>query len=407
MEVNLKINFCGIKFPNPFVVAQVPPAGDIDVIASQLEAGWGGVLLRSASLTAAPAKQTISALREKAPLYRGVDYEDRRMIDLGWIEPRTLITVEEAESAVHTLKERFPNRVVIAGMIGTNRDEWLKVSRRLSQAGADMIECDFSVSAVETQAAGVPIAHDPRLLERAARYVREGARTTPVIFKVPGTSPGRKEIAEILREAGADALNVFYEPKGIPGINLVNFIPFPNVGTKSSLSTMGGAAVKPYTLGMLAEWGKAVKGLGLSVLGGAYNWRDCVEFILMGSSLIQFHAAVLQRGVGLIDELKSGVSDYLAEKMISSVDKLVGKSLPFMTQEHKLSRSSTVIAAIDDKLCTRCGICYRVCEGLGYHAINFSSQRKPTIDKKKCVGDGLCVAACPVFNCMSLRRISK
>jgi dihydropyrimidine dehydrogenase (NAD+) subunit PreA len=407
MEINLSLNFCGVHFPNPFVVSKVPPNGDVETIAAQLEAGWGGVLLRNATLSIAPGKQTITALRVKAPLYRGVDCEEKRMIDLAWIEPKAPISIEEAENSIRTLKERFPDRVVIAGMIGTNREEWLKASRRLSQAGADMIECDFSVSNGDSADTKTIIAHDLKLMEKAARYVREGARSTPVIFRLPGTLPEREMIVETLNEAGANALSLFYDPKGVPGINLTNFVPFPNVGVKSTLSIMGGAASKPYTLGVLAQWGIANKGLGLSVLGGAYNWRDCVELILMGASILQFHGAVLQRGVRLVDELQSGLSDYLSEKMISSVEKLVGKSLPFFVTEEKLPRHTPVVAAIDEKVCTRCGICYQICEGLGYHAINLSQQRKPMIDKKKCVGDGLCVAACPVFNCMSLRRVSK
>jgi len=407
MEINLGLNFCGVEFPNPFVVSKVPPIGDVEIIAAQLEAGWGGVLLRNASFGVAAGKQTITALREKAPLYRGVDCEEKRMIDLGWIETQAPISIEEAEKSIRTLKEKFPDRVVIAAMVGTNREEWLKASRRLSQAGADMIECDFSTCNGDSAETKTVIAHDLKLMEKATRYVREGARSTPVMLKLPGTLPDREMIVETLKEAGADALNLFYEPKGVPGINLTNFVPFPNVHGKSTLSIMGGASVKPYTLGILAEWGLANKAIGLSVLGGAYNWRDCVELILMGASILQFHGAVLQRGVNLVDELKSGLSDYLAEKMISSVKKLVGKSLPHFVTKDKLPRSSNVVAAVDEKACTRCGICYQICEGLGYRAINFSSQRKPVIDKKKCVGDGLCVAACPVFNCMSLRRFSK
>lgn len=407
MEVNLGLNFCGVDFPNPFVVSKVPPIGDVEVIAAQLEAGWGGVLLRNASLNITAGKQTITALREKTPLYRGVDYEEKRMIDLGWIEPHAPISLEKAENSIRTLKEKFPDRIVIAGMVGTSREEWLKVSRRLSQAGADLIECDFSIGNGDSAETKTPVAHDLKLMEKATRYVREGARSTPVILKLPGTLSEREIIVETLKEAGADALTLFYEPKGVPGINLNNFVPFPNVGGKSTLSIMGGAAIKPYNLGMLAEWGIVSKGIGLSVLGGAYNWRDCIELLLMGASILQFHGTVLQRGVRVVDELKSGVSDYLSEKMFSSVDKLIGKSLPYFVTEEKLPRTSPVAAAVNEKVCTRCGICYQICEGLGYHAINFSNQRKPMIDKKKCVGDGLCVAACPIFNCMSLRRVSK
>ncbi|MBW7997085.1 MAG: 4Fe-4S dicluster domain-containing protein [Candidatus Glassbacteria bacterium] len=406
MDVNLKVKFCGVNLVNPFIVSQVPPNGELETIKSQLAAGWGGVLLRSASLNVDPKKQTAAKMRQNAPLYRGVDYEEKRAIDLGWIEPEVPMTVEEAESVIGILKEEYPDRTVIGSMVGRSRDEWLKVSRRLSQAGADIIECDFSIPAEEENPVGPRIADDIRLMEKAARYVRGGARNTPIMFKIPGMLDEKEQVVDVLKAADAEGINLFYEPKGVPGINLTNFVPFPNVGAKSTLSVMGGSGTKPYTLGVLAEWGKINKGLDVSALGGAYDWRDCVEYILMGARLIQFHGAVLQRGVRLVDDLHSGVGDYLNEKMVSSLDKLVGKSLPFFTTPDKLPRSGRVVAAIDDKVCIRCGICYQACENLGYHAISLNNQRKPSIDKKNCMGDGLCVASCPVFNCMSLRRVS-
>ena len=402
MEINLSVDYCGLRFPNPFVVSQLPPTGDIEIISQYLAAGWGGLVLQQTSLNGETDPQRESVLRKRTLYYRGVDYEEKRMVDLGWIESQAPVALEVTERVIGQLKERFDQSVLIASMVGSNRDEWLKVSRRLSQAGADIIECDFSVGPQETL-----IADDLKLMEKATRYVREGARNTPVIIKLPGLLGDCSAVVETLKDTGADGLTVFYQPKGIPGINLSNFVPFPNVGHKSSLCVMGGAATKSYTLGMLAEWGRVESRLPICVLGGAYNWRDAVEFILMGASLIQLHGTVLQRGIGLIDELKSGINDYLDEKMISSVDKLVGKSLAFMSEPDQLPRTVRVVASIDDKLCTRCGNCFRVCAGLGYNAISLNAQRKPAIDKKKCVGDGLCVAACPVVGCMSLRRVSK
>jgi len=402
VDINLGIDYCGLRFPNPFVVSQLPPTGDLEIISQYLSAGWGAVVLRPASLNGETKPQGGGKAARRILAYRGVDCEEKRMIDLGWIDTKEPVALELTERMIGVLKERFGNSVIIASMVGSNRDEWLKIPRRLSQAGADLIESDFS-HAIQ----GVVVAEDLKLMEKAARYVREGARNTPVIIKLPGLLRNRSATTAILKEAGADGLTVFYEPKGIPGINIANFIPFPNVGQKSSLCVMGGAATKSYTLGMLSGWGHAEPGLPTTVLGGAYNWRDAVEYILMGASLVQFHGAVLQRGVELIGELKNGINDYLEEKMISSVDKLVGKSLPFVLEPEQLSRSMNVVASIDDKLCTRCGNCCRVCSGLGYHAISVNAQRKPAIDKKKCVGDGLCVAACPVIGCMSLRRITK
>ncbi len=403
MDLNLSVTFGGVKFPNPFVVYHVPPTSEVEQIARQLETGWGGVVLRRTTLNAVDEKPSLANLRKRAPIYRGVEREDKHLVDLGWYEPQSAVSLDSTEKAIQTLKSRVPGAVVISSMLGTNRDEWLKVSRRLNQAGADMIECDFSWSAADFPA----VAQDVKLLEKAARYVREGAKTTPVVVKMPGMVTNHAEMVAVLKDAGIDGITIFYEPQGIPGINLNNFVPFPNVGNHSTFSRMGGAAVKPYTLAMLADWGRHRGDMPIAVLGGAYDWRDSVEFILMGASLVCYQGAVLQQGIGLIEHIKSGLSDYLEEKMISTLEKLRGKSLPFMADPAELDRNVPVVAAVDEKLCTRCGVCYRVCEGLGYHAINFSSQRKPSVDKKKCVGDGLCVAVCPVLHCMSLKRLAR
>ena len=117
MDVNLKVKYCGVTLINPFVVSKVPPNGELETIKTQLAAGWGGVLLRSASLNADPKKQSASKARQNAPFYRGVDYEEKRAIDLGWIEPEAPMPVEEAEEAIGALKNAYPDRAVI-GSIG-------------------------------------------------------------------------------------------------------------------------------------------------------------------------------------------------------------------------------------------------------------------------------------------------
>ena len=50
MEINLSVDYCGLRFPNPFVVSQLPPTGDIEIISQYLAAGWGGLVLQQTSL---------------------------------------------------------------------------------------------------------------------------------------------------------------------------------------------------------------------------------------------------------------------------------------------------------------------------------------------------------------------
>lgn len=61
---------------------------------------------------------------------------------------------------------------------------------------------------------------------------------------------------------------------------------------------------------------------------GISNWRDTVEFILMGSTSVQVCTAAMHHGFSIIEDMLDGLNNYLDEKGISSVMDIVGKSVP-------------------------------------------------------------------------------
>ena len=49
-------------------------------------------------------------------------------------------------------------------------------------------------------------------------------------------------------------------------------------------------------------------------IGGIENWRDAVEFLLLGATNVQVCTAVMHYGFGIIRDLTSGLEQYMKEK---------------------------------------------------------------------------------------------
>ncbi len=50
IPVNLGVEFCGVKFNNPFILSAAPPTDDLDMLKRGLEMGWAGAVLKTTSV---------------------------------------------------------------------------------------------------------------------------------------------------------------------------------------------------------------------------------------------------------------------------------------------------------------------------------------------------------------------
>ncbi|UKI38728.1 MAG: hypothetical protein L6V93_02520 [Clostridiales bacterium] len=70
-----------------------------------------------------------------------------------------------------------------------------------------------------------------------------------------------------------------------------------------------------------------LKDMPLSGIGGIENFRDALQFILLGCGNVQVTTAVMQYGYRIIDDLTSGLKAYMARKKIKHLKDLVGLGL--------------------------------------------------------------------------------
>jgi len=122
---------------------------------------------------------------------------------------------------------------------------------------------------------------------------------------------------------------------------------------------------------------------------------------------VQVCTAAMVYGFKIIDDLVDGLSTFLDSKQLS-LDQLVGKAVPSVTDWQYLNLNYIEKAVIDQDSCIKCGRCHVVCEDTSHQAITHTvnGERHFEVMDDECVGCNLCVSVCPVDNCISMERLT-
>ena len=394
--MNLKTDFCGINFENPFILAAAPSSDELDMVRRAFEAGWAGAVLKTTSVPETPVQL-------KYPMISGVRFGKDRLAAMGNIDLISKYHVDEVAKRVEILKREFPEKVTIASIMGTKKEDWQKLVGILEQAGADGVECSFSCpQGTLGSKPGAMLGQDAELTEKVAGWIKSAAENIPVTIKLTPQVSDIVETAMAVKRSGADAICASNTLPSLIGIDLETLRPIPDVSGKSCYSGLSGPAIKPVTLRVIAE---IVRHTGMPVTGtgGASNWRDAVEFLLVGARNVQFCTAVMERGFDIINDLKSGLSKFMEKHEFASVEDMIGYSLKYITTQDQLPEVFKGLAVIDKEKCVRCGNCFVSCRDGGHIAIRFEKETGPEVIREKCVGCGLCRVVCPVQGCIDIK----
>jgi dihydropyrimidine dehydrogenase (NAD+) subunit PreA len=434
MKANLAVNFCGVHFVNPFVLAASPSTDTAEMVARGFDAGWAGAVLKT---TATEDEEVSIAYPIMSSLNR-----DGQMIGLHNIDLISERHIGIMTDYVRQLKREYPERVVIGSIVGRNKAEWQFLAREMAEAGADLIECSLScpqgsmlispLRGIEGEEAplGSMVSQDPRLTEKVSRWIKEAVPQTPVYVKLTSGVTDLSLIARAVQASGADGLCLIDSVEGIVGIDLETLEPLPSVQGYTSRGGFTGRAIKPIGLRCVADAAQATS-LPIAGVGGIYDWRDAAEYLLLGATIVQVCTAVMELGFGIAEELSDGLSRWLAHKGFTSIHQVVGLCLPRLVEHDALPHGINVRAQIDLTRCIGCGRCYVACRDGGHGAIvwnkshtpfptgmlNYGAlhpppgtprgdalERQPVVDEDKCVGCGLCPQVCPVPGCITIKR---
>ena len=418
---DLSINFAGIKAPNPFWLASAPPTNSGYQVMKAFEAGWGGAVWKTLGI---PVINVSSR-------YGGVNYRDSRLIGLNNIELITDRPLKDNLDEISEVKKYFPNHAVIASLMVETKAEWHQIVKDVQNAGADGIELNFGCPhGMCERGMGSAVGQEPAVLETIVRWVMEVAQI-PVIVKLTPNITDITEPAMAAVRGGANAISLINTIQSLVGVDIDNMVSYPVVDGKSTNGGYCGPAVKPIALNMLKNCAqKEGMNIPISGIGGIENWRDAVEYILLGAGSVQVCTAVMHYGFDIVREMTSGLERYMADKGFQTIEDMRGKALKNITSWENLNLNYKVVADIHADKCIGCQLCYIACEDGAHQAIRLSpaeedgilflsqnqtmgqgiptpQARIPEIIEENCVGCNLCSLVCPVEGCITMERRDK
>jgi dihydropyrimidine dehydrogenase (NAD+) subunit PreA len=430
--VDLSVEFCGVRAPNPFWLASGPPTNSEYQVRRAFEAGWGGAVWKTI------ADEPIVNVSSR---YGAIDYDGRKLMGLNNIELITDRTLDVNLGEIARVKKAYPDRALFVSlMVESKKETWHEITRKTQDAGADGLELNFGCPhGMNERGMGSAVGQVPDYARMITGWVKDVA-TIPVMVKL---TPNVSDIASIARaavEGGADALSLINTINSIMGVDLDSFAPKPAVGGFGSHGGYCGPAVKPIALNMVATVAaEPATRVPISGIGGIQAWQDAVEFFLLGAHTAQVCTAVMHYGFRIVEHLTSGLEGWMRSKGFRTIDDFQGRSLPLIKSWGDLDLNYKVVAAIDQAKCIHCGLCYIACEDGCHQSIDWDRipldefldahpappgliqsggqvvlpgagggvVNRFTIDRDACVGCNMCSLVCPVEGCITMQTVDQ
>ncbi len=398
---DLRVDFAGIKSPNPFWLASGPPTNTYGQVARAFDAGWGGAVWKTVG---EPIINVYSR-------YGSVDLEGSRMMGFNNIELISDRPVEDNLKEIAEVKRNYPGHAVIASlMVESKREAWHEMVKRTQDTGADGIELNFGCPhGMSERGMGSAVGQVPDYTCQIVEWVKEVA-TIPVLVKLTPNVTDITFIARAAVQGGADALSLINTINSIVGVDLDSFTPRPDVGGKSSHGGYCGPAVKPIALHLLsAVAGDPKVRIPISGIGGIATWRDAAEFIALGAGTLQVCTAVMHYGFRIVEDLSDGLANWMDERGLATLADFRGQALPKVSKWEDLNLNYHLVAKIDQAKCIQCELCWVACEDGAHQAIRRLPRTNggPVVEiiDEACVGCNLCSQVCPVHGCITMEQI--
>ena len=382
----LKTSVLGIEFENPFLLASAPPTASIESIDKAFELGWGGAVLKTIT------PDDLEML-ETSPRYETLKSKGK-VIGFQNIELLSHESVKYWCDGIRYLKKKHPNKVIIASIMApVERDEWQNLVRILNDTPIDAYELNFSCPhGMPERNIGMAIGTSAEVSILITSWVKPVAKK-PVFVKLTPNVTDITWIAGAVEKAGCDGFAAINTVQGFMGVNLDTLEPNLCIDGYSTYGGCSGEIVKPIGFKCVAQL-RQKSNLPILGMGGISSWEDAAQYIALGADVVQICTEVMINGYGIINNLKSGLLNYLEKKGMKDLSELKNIAIPKITSHEKLNKKHHLYPEIDEEKCGKCGKCVKICSESEHQALK-KNEKGITVNKDACVGCSLCSHVCP------------
>ena len=389
---DLSLEFCGIKFKHPIIIASLETTNSPEVIRECVDAGAAGMIVKTLTDIEDMARLTENSkyaiLNEKNELIKGkvnknfIFYSRSGYSSTGFREwmPHLIELNKYAQ-------DHGSHLIGSAG--GKTVQSWIDISRTIEDCGLPMVELNFGCphpAMMPGVHGGSMIGQEPEVAREVTARVVEAVKI-PVVIKLTPDQSRVMEVARAVKEAGAAAVTA---TNRYTGFSVDIETGQPRLGGPAGI---GGVWAKPLSL----RWVHRIyTELGMPITGsnGIYDHRDVVEFIMTGAPLVQVGSILMLKGIKYLPHIISGLEQFMDSHGYPDIASMTGiasrRSVRDYSDQFRKPRMHSEIAqeACKNPSCT---ICIQTCF---YDALAQGGGKVRSLHDN-CIGCEMCTQTCP------------
>jgi len=324
-QVDLSVEFCGLKFLNPFGLASAPPATTWPMIRRAFEGGWAFVVTKTFSLN----KDIVTNVAPR--IVRGTTSGHNYGPGQGSFLNIELISEKTAAywcQGVGEMKKDFPEHIIIASIMASfDKDDWQELAKMACESGADALELNLSCPhGMGERGMGLACGQDPDMVRKICQWVRE-VTTIPFFAKLTPNVTNIVVIARAAKEGGADGVTAINTVSGLMGLNSKGKA-WPSVKGKTTYGGISGNAVRPMALRAVSAIANALPGFPILATGGVDSADVALQFLHAGAPVMQVSSSIQNQDFTVIDDYITGLKALLYLQTIEELDSWDGQSPP-------------------------------------------------------------------------------
>jgi len=304
MYENLKTSFCGLSLNTPVVLLSgcVGFGEEYTRIEGFSNNDVGAICLKGTTLE--PRLGNIP--------HRVIETPSGMINAIGLQNPGADVVINKIMPELDTSETKF-----IINISGSSVEEYGEIAKRFDDTDIDAIE--INISCPNVKEGGVAFGNDPDMSFRVVDICRKNT-SKPIITKL---SPNQTDIAQNAQrciDAGTDGLAVI---NTLMGMAIDTSTRKPVIGNNQG--GLSGPAIKPIALLKVHQVYQVSRKHGVPIIGqgGINNANDAIEFIIAGSDTVGIGTALFYDPL-ICKKINEGISVYLTNNGLSSVDELVG-----------------------------------------------------------------------------------
>jgi len=331
-DIQIPVTIGGVTFKNPFFVASGPTTKSVKQLVRIEETGWAAASIKL-SIDPAPyinRKPRYSIFKDRDAL--AFTAEKRLTFQEG------LQLIKDAKPLLHDLK--LMANITYAGDGGV--EGWVNMAKKFEEVGADIIELNMCCPNMSynlemtsggncsaKKQTGASMGQQAEVAAEIARAVKN-AISIPLFVKLTPEGGQIAKVAKALYEAGADAVGGTGNRLGMPPIDIDDpGKAYYHLQKEISMGCHCGKWLKPLAQRDTYEIRK-VCGMDAPIMaaGGITDWRDAVEMILCGGTLLGVCAETLISGYDICRPMIAGLDKYMQEHGYSDLSQMRGLVVP-------------------------------------------------------------------------------